>query len=73
MAQQVKNPISIHKDVGLIPDLTQGVKDLALPQTAAKAPDAAWDLHCYGCVGSSSSNSAPSPEKKKKKKKPSRS
>ena len=30
VAQQVKNPTSIHKDVGLIPGLTQWVKDLAL-------------------------------------------
>ena len=27
MAQQVKNPISIHEEVGLIPGLTQGVKE----------------------------------------------
>ena len=32
MAQWVKNPISIHEDVGLNPGLTQGVKDLVLPQ-----------------------------------------
>ena len=30
MAQQVKNPISIHEDVGSIPDLAQCVKDLVL-------------------------------------------
>ena len=30
VAQQVKNPTSIHKDVGLIPGLTQWVKHLAL-------------------------------------------
>ena len=31
VAQQVKNPTSIHEDVGLIPGLAQEVKDQALP------------------------------------------
>ena len=32
VAQRVKNPTSIHKDVDSIPGLTPWVKDLALPQ-----------------------------------------
>ena len=31
MAQQVKNPASIHEDVGSSPGLAQWVKDLAWP------------------------------------------
>ena len=31
VAQQVKNLTSIHQDAGLIPGLTQWIKDLALP------------------------------------------
>ena len=30
MAQQVKNPTSVHEDVGSIPSLAQWGKDLAL-------------------------------------------
>ena len=35
VAQQVKNPTSIHKDAGSIPGLTQWVKYLELPQAVA--------------------------------------
>ena len=35
MAQQIKNPVSIREDVGLIPGLTQWVKDPLLLQAAA--------------------------------------
>ena len=31
MAQLLRNPTSIHEDMGLIPGLVQRVKDLALP------------------------------------------
>ena len=34
VAQWVKNPTSIREDEGLIPGLTQWMKDLALPQAA---------------------------------------
>ena len=32
VVQQVKNPTSIHEDMGLIPGLLQWVKGLVLPQ-----------------------------------------
>ena len=41
MARQVKNPISIHEDVGSSPGLTQWVKNLVLPQAAADIAEAA--------------------------------
>ena len=50
MAHWVKNPTSIHEEVGLILGLAQWVKVLALPQAAAQVADVAWIWHCYGCV-----------------------
>ena len=48
MAQQVKNPHSIHEVAGLVPGLIQWVKDLVLLQAAAQAADAAWIWCCCG-------------------------
>ena len=42
VAQQVKNPASLHEDVGLITGLAQWVKDLALLQAAAYVIDVVW-------------------------------
>ena len=50
MARQVKNPTSVHEDVGLIPGLAQWVKDPVLPwlwcKLAAEAliRPLAWEL-----------------------------
>ena len=49
MVHCVKNTASAHEDAGLIPDLTQWVKDLVFPQDAVHITDAAQILHCCGC------------------------
>ena len=40
---------SVCEDSGLIPDLMQWVKDLALLQALVKVLDVAWILSCCGC------------------------
>ena len=50
MAQQVKNPIGIHEDMGSNPGLTQWIKDPALPQAAVQVADAAQIPRCCACV-----------------------
>ena len=51
MVQGVRNPVSIHEDMGLIPDLDQWVKDPALLCAVVWIADVAR-ISCwcgYGC------------------------
>ena len=57
------NPNSIHEDMGLLPDPTQWVKDLALLWAVVLVADMAQILFCCSCGvgGSYSSDLTPSP------------
>ena len=49
VAQQVKNPTSIHEDAGSFPGLTHWVKEPALSQAAVQVTDAVQIPSCCGC------------------------
>ena len=48
VAQWVKNPPGIREDVGLVPRLVQGNKDLAMLQAASYGEDTSQIWCCYG-------------------------
>ena len=48
VAQRVKNPSSLHEEVGSLPGLAQWVKDPALPRAAVWVTDVAWIPYCRG-------------------------
>ena len=49
MVQWVKDPTSIHEDVGSIPGLAERVKDLVLMQAVAQVTDVAQIWRCCDC------------------------
>ena len=51
MAQKVKNPTSIHEDVGLVPGLSQWVKNPALLQYSVDAAQVAYEAQVWYCCG----------------------
>ena len=73
VTQQVKEPTSIHVDAGLIPGLTQWVKDLMLPQAAAQVVAVAYVFSCSSdsipSLGTSISHKGILKKKGKRKKK----
>ena len=44
MAQQVKNPTSIHVDARLIPGLTQWIKGYGITKSCNRGQRCSWDL-----------------------------
>ena len=49
MAQWLTNLTRNHEVVGLIPGLTQWVKDLVLLRAVVEVADVAWIPRCCGC------------------------
>ena len=67
MAQQVKNPASIHEDASWIPGLAQWVNDLVLLRAAALVTDEAG-IQPLACELPICHRCGPKKTKKKKKK-----
>ena len=44
MAQEVKNPTSIHEDIGSIPGLTQWIKGSSIAKSCGMGRGCGWDL-----------------------------